>query len=404
MSRASRARIRVVSAVVGVALLAGACSDDSSSSSSTSTTVPYKADEGVASPAATLRADLTALLQEHVLLVGITTSAKLAGQDPAPATTALDANSAALSGVIERYYGTDVATSFLDAWKRHAAALVAFSDVAASTDKAITDPAKSVITGAQTELATLLNTANPQLTVPDLTESFSGYARSVQSAITAQAKQDPEAPSKLKTAADAAAVPAIFLAAGIVKQKAEDIPGKIDAISAVLRAELVATLQEHTYLAGLVTGTTLGGGNPEGASAALDENSLELSRAIGAVYGDEPARRFLQLWRQHVELFGDFTQAAATNNTTAMDNARSALDTYLRSLGSFLGTENPGLAEEDFTADQREQVDALLDVIVAQAAKDPGQIEKLRAAAAMSPQTALLLATAIAKQFPTKFG
>lgn len=400
----SRARIRVVSAVVGVALLAGACSDDSSGSATTTTTVAYKVDEGVGSPAATLRADLTRLMQEHVILVGITTSAKLTGQDPAPATAALDANSSALAAVIDEYYGAEVSQPFLDAWKRHAAALVAYSDVAASSDKAVTDPAKAAVTSVQAELAGLLNTANPQLTIDDLTESFGGYSRSVQSAITAQAKQDPEAPSKLKTAADAADVPAIFLAAGIVKQKAKDIPGKLDGTSAVLRAELVAKLQEHTYLAGLVTGTTLGGGDPKGASDALDENSLELSRAIGAVYGDEAARRFLELWRQHIELFGDFTQAAATNNTTAMDNARSALATNLKTLAAFLGTENPKLAEEDVTADQSEHNQAFLDVIVAQVADDPGQIQKLRDTAAMSPQTALLLATAIAEQFPTKFG
>ena len=399
----SRARTRVLSAVVGVALLAGGCSDDSSSSSTTTTTAAYNVDEGVGSPAATLRADLAALVQEHVILVGLTTSSKLSGQDPAPLTAALDANSQALADLVGKYY-PDVAPPFLDAWKRHAAALVAYSDVAASTDKAVTDPAKAAITSVQGELATMLNTANPQLTIPDLTDAFGAYARSVQTAIAAQAKQDPEAPSKLKTAADEAAVPAIVLAAGIVKQKAEDIPGKIDAVSAVLRAELVTKLQEHTYFAGLVTGTTLGGGNPEGASTALDENSLELSRAIGSVYGDEPARRFLQLWRQRIEFFGDFTKAAATNNTTAMDNARKALGTYLTTLATFLGTENPKLAEEDVTAIQQEQVESVLGVIVAQAAKDPVQVQKLRDAAAMSDETALLLATAIARQFPTKFG
>ena len=399
-----RGRIRVVSAVVGVALLAGACSDDSSSSSTTTTTVAYKINEGVGSPAATLRADLTGVVQEHVILVGIATSAKLGGQDPAPAQAALDANSEALATVIEKYYGAEVAGPFLDGWKRHAAALVAYADVAASADKSVTDPAKAAISAVETELATLLNTANSQLTVDNLTTAFGGYAGSLQSAITAQAKKDPEAPSKLKKAADEATVPAIALAAGIVKQKAKDIPGKIDAVSAVLRAELVAKLQEHTYLAGLVAGTTLGGGNPEGVNTALDENSLELSRAVGAVYGDAAARRFLQLWRQHIQLFGDFTKAAATNNTTAMDNARSALGTYLTSLSTFLGTENPKLAEEDVTADQQEAIAALLAVIVAQAAKDPAQLGKLQEAASLTPQTALLLATAIAKQFPAKFG
>ena len=400
----SRARVKVLGVVVGVALLAGGCSDDSSSESTTTTTVEYDTAEGVASPAANLRADLTSLFQEHVVVIGIATSAKLAGQDPAPALGVLDENSAAFGALVQRFYDTEVAQPFLDAWRRHAAALVAFSDVAASTDKAVTDPAKAAVTVVQDELITLLNKANPQLTPEDLTDALSGYARSVQSAITAQAKQDPEAPTKLKEAADAAAQPAIVLAAGIVKQKAKQVPGKIDAFSSVLRAELSAKLQEHTYLTGLVSGTTLGGGNPEPFSAALDENSLELSRAIGSVYGDESARRFLQLWRQHIEFYADFSRGAATGNTTVMDNARTALGNYLRTFATFLSTANPNLAEEDVVAELRDSVESVLGVIQAQAADDPGQVAKLQQAANMMPQTALFLATGIARQFPAKFG
>lgn len=401
----SRTRSRVVGCALTLAVLGGACSDDGGGTPSSSpTTVKYDVSAGVGSPAAELRAGLTALLQEHVLLTGITTSTTLAGQDAGPATAVLDQNAAALGAIVSRLYGEPTGSQFLDLWRRHTAGLVAFTSVAASTDKAAVDKAKADLTAIQAELTTALNAANPQLTPDALTEALGSYATSVETAITAQAKKDPTAPTKLKAAADGMATTAIVLAAGIVKQKKDDVPGKIDGVGAVVRTSLAAKLQEHAYLAGIVTGTTVGGGDPKSAAEALDENSTELSRAIGSVYGDEAARRFLQLWRQHIGLLVDFAEGAATKSPATMDAARSALDTYRGTFAAFLNAANPNLSEEAVANDLGAHIDSLLTAIQAQVAKDPAQVAKLREAAMHMPGTALLLATGIARQFPTKFG
>lgn len=400
-----RTRSKAVGFVVAAALLAGACSDDGGSSgSATSTTVTYEVDKGVGSPAAALRADLTALLQEHVLLVGITSDARLKGADTGPPSAVLDQNSAALGAVVAGLYGEPTASTFLDAWRRHAAGLVAFTDVAASADKAVVDKAKADLTAIQAEITKVLNTANPQLTPDALTESQAAYATKVEAAITAQAKKDPTAPTKLKAAADEMTTVGIVLAAGIVKQKKDDVPGKIDAISAVMRTSLTTKLQEHAYLAGIVTGNALGGGDPAAAGEALDENSLELSRAIGSVYGDEAARRFLQLWRQHIAFLVDYTEAAGARDTAKQNAARSALDGYRATFATFLNDANPNLSQTAVAQDLGRHIDSLLLAIDAQAAKDPGQVSKLREAAMHMPDTGLLIATGIARQFPAKFG
>ncbi|HEX2700439.1 MAG TPA: hypothetical protein VHM89_09595 [Acidimicrobiales bacterium] len=399
-----RARAKVLGSIMCVAVLGGGCSDSGKSGSTTATTVKYDVKEGVESPAATLRADLTDLLQEHVLLVGIVTDAQLAGQDAGPATAVLDQNSADLGTAVAGFYGADTGAQFLDPWRRHTAGLVAFTSVAASTDKAPVAAAKAALTAIQGEIAKVLNTVNVQLTTEALTESFGGYATSLESAITARAKNDPEAASKLKKAADKMADVGIVLAAGIAKQKKDDVTGKIDAISAVMRTSLAAKLQQHTYLAGIATGTMLGGGDATSAAKALDENSLELSRAIGSVYGDEAARRFLQLWRQHIEFIVDYAEAAAAGDTTKKGAARSALDGYRSTFASFLNDANPKLAKTAVAEDLGAHVETLLATVDAQAAKDAGQVSKLRTAAMHMPGTALLLATGIARQFPTKFG
>lgn len=400
----SRTRLQAVGFVMVAAMLAGACSDDGGSGSATSTTVAYKVDEGVDSPAAALRADVTALLQEHVLLVGITTAAKLNGADIGPPSAVLDQNSAALGAFVTDLYGQPAGAEFLDAWRRHAAGLVAFADVATSEDKAPVDKAKADLTTIEAEITKVLNTANNQLTPEDLTEAQAAYATKLESAITAQAKKDPAAPTKLKAAADQMTTTGIVLAAGIVKQKEDAVPGKIDAVSAVMRTSLATKLQEHAYLAGIATGDILGGGDAKASAEALDENSLELSRAIGAVYGDEAAGRFLQLWRQHISFFVDYTKAAAAGDTAKQDAARSALDAYRATFATFLSDANPKLSETAVAQDLGEHIDSLLVAIDAQVAKDPGQVNKLREAAMHMPETGLLIATGIAQQFPTKFG
>ncbi len=399
----SRTKMKVLGCVLCVAVLGGACGGDEGSST-TPTTVAYKIDEGVGSPAASLRANLTRLFQEHVLLVTTVTDAQLKGQDTGPATAVLDQNATDLGSAIASVYDADVAAAFLDPWRRHTAGLAAFASVAASTDKAVVDQAKADLTAIQVTIANAVNTANPQLTVEVLKESFAAYATATEAAITAQAKNDGTAPEKTKKAADTMSDTAIVFAAGIIKQKKDAVPGKLDAIGAVMRTELTAKLQEHVYLAGIVTGTALGAGDVAPASETLDENSLELSRAIGAVYGDEAARRFLELWRQHIEFFVDFTVAAGSNDTTKMDAARSALDGYRATFAAFLNDANPKLSEAAVANDLGEHIDSLLIAIEAQAGKEPGQVAKLREAAMHMPTTALLLATGIAQQFPTKFG
>jgi len=400
----SRTRSKAVGFVVAAALLSGACSGSGGSSgSATTTTVKYEADMGVDSPVAALRANLTALLEEHVLLVAITTDAKLGGADPGPPSAVLDRNSAALGAAVTGFYGEPTSSRFLDAWRRHAAGLVAFADVAASTDKAAVAKAKAGLTAIEAEITQILNTANPQLTPDALAKSQASYATKVEAAITAQAKKDAAAATKVKAAADEMASTGIVLAAGIVKQK-KDLSGKIDAISAVMRTSLTAKLEEHTYLAGIVTAATVGGGDTKAAGEALDENSVELSRAIGSVYGDDAASRFLQLWRRHITLFVDYTRAAAAHDTARRDAARSALDGYRATFATFLNDANPNLSRTVLAKDLGDHIASLLVAIDAQVAKDPGQVAKLQDAAMHMPETGLLIATGIAQQFPAKFG
>jgi hypothetical protein len=84
--------------------------------------------------------------------------------------------------------------------------------------------------------------------------------------------------------------------------------------AAELRTGLNALLQEHVILAAAATGAALGGRNAEfeAAAGALDANSVDIARAIGAVYGAGAEQAFLPLWRKHIGFVVDYTVGVAT--------------------------------------------------------------------------------------------
>ena len=403
----SRARTKVAGCIVTLAVLGAGCSSDGGGGSEggqTATTVKYDADKKVASPATQLRTAVTTLLEEQVLLTGIATGAVVAGQDPAPAVAALDQSNAGLADEIGRLYGVPTGQQFLALWKARSARVLEFAGASAAGDQARIGTAKTGVTAAEGDVAALLNSVNNQLTVDAMVEAFETSTTTLLSAVTAQAKKDPKALEKLKEASDEASGTAIVIVAAIVKDKGKDLPGDVDGMSAAVRTELAAKLQQHAYLAGLVASTALSGGEVPVAMDVLDANSLELSRAVGTVYGDDAAKGFLQQWNQHIEFILRFTRAAATGDRVGMGAARSDLDGYRKAFGAFLNSVNPNFVGEDVATDLGVHVDSLLAAIEAQAAKDPAAVVKLRVAASHMPETALYLATGIARQFPKKFG
>ena len=177
-----------------------------------------------------------------------------------------------------------------------------------------------------------------------------------------------------------------------------------DSPASALRAGLTALLQEHVYLAGITTGTALGGGDMKPPAAALDKNSVALADAIGSVYGPAARDQFLALWRKHIGFFVDYTVAASKGDSAGKAAAVKNLDQYRADFDAFLTGANPNLPKGAVAEDLVGHVATLAAAVDAQAAKDPSQYAKLAEAASHMPATAAVLAGAIAKQFPDKFG
>jgi hypothetical protein len=176
--------------------------------------------------------------------------------------------------------------------------------------------------------------------------------------------------------------------------------------AAELRTALNGLLSEHVALASSATGAALGGRQAqfEAAAAALDANSVDLSKAIGSVYGTPAEQAFLPLWRRHIGFFVEYTQGVAAKDKARQDKAVADLTQYTQDFGAFLSSANPNLPKDTVAMLVKEHVLGLKDVVDAQAAGDPvKQFESLRRAYAHMAMIGDPLAGAIVRQFPDHF-
>lgn len=174
-----------------------------------------------------------------------------------------------------------------------------------------------------------------------------------------------------------------------------------------LRVMLDGLLTEHTALAASATNAALDGRDAEfkAAAVALDANSVDISKAIGTVYGTDAENAFLPLWRSHIGFFVDYTQRAAAKDQAKQDQAVGDLVNYTQDFGAFLNGANPNLPKAAVADLLKTHVLTLKDVVHAQAAGDQTKAyANLRTAFSHMPMIANPLTDAISQQFPDRFG
>lgn len=112
------------------------------------------------------------------------------------------------------------------------------------------------------------------------------------------------------------------------------------AAASDLRAALGRLFGEHAALAMNATNQGISGSPSfKATAAALDRNSVALSKAIGSVYGKAAAKTFLDgkfMWRDHIRFFVDYTTALAKKDKAGQARAVKNLQRYTVVFGDFL--------------------------------------------------------------------
>jgi len=201
--------------------------------------------------------------------------------------------------------------------------------------------------------------------------------------------------------------PAVVRFAGSSAGPTSSVYGMTDAPAAGLRVTLNNLLAEHVYLAARATSGAIGNrpAEFEAAAAALDANSVDISKAIGLAYGPDAEAAFLPLWRAHIGMIVDYTTGVATRDEMKQQQAVQDLVGYTQDFGAFLSAANENLPKDVVAELVKSHVMTFKDVVDAQGAGDQAAVYyNLRLAMGHMQMIADPLADATAKKFPDKFG
>ena len=374
-----------------------------SMSSSVGTATSAAATTPDSSTAATVRATLTAQLVDHVWLAGnaLDTAVLKGGNlnDPAVkgAVAALDANSVALSKTVGSVY-PQAEAPFLASWRQHIGFFVNYTLGKATKNAKMVAKAKKDLNGYRTSFGQLINSVIPELPADAVAKELIPHVSSLFAAIDAAVAGSPNYQTKLAAAAAHMPMTAAILTNGIVANKKLD--GNASGTAATVRATLTAQLVDHVWLAGNALDTAvLKGGNlndpaVKGAVAALDANSVALSKTVGSVYPQAEAP-FLASWRQHIGFFVNYTLGKATKNAKMVAKAKKDLNGYRTSFGQLINSVIPELPADAVAKELIPHVSSLFAAIDAAVAGSPNYQTKLAAAAAHMPMTAAILTNGI---------
>jgi hypothetical protein len=183
---------------------------------------------------------------------------------------------------------------------------------------------------------------------------------------------------------------------------AEHTHDTVNSDGAGLRAALTALLADHVYLAGAAINQALADGGdltaPKTAAAVatLDENSVEISKAVGSIYPDAE-KPFLDSWRSHIPFFVDYTLGKVTSDQAKVDAAMTGLKDYAVSFGELMHSVVPELPADAVQSELEMHATTLIAAIDADIAGDPSYYHLLKVAAAHMPMTAQAIAGGIAE-------
>jgi hypothetical protein len=169
--------------------------------------------------------------------------------------------------------------------------------------------------------------------------------------IDAQAARDFETAYTLtKQGLDHAHMMGDPLAMAVARQFPERFPGDPMSPAAELRSVMNQLLQEHTLLAGNLSGAYLGGRPAEAQAAArvLGQNGIELSSAIGQVYGPEAQAQFAQAWAAHLAQMVGFYDAIQEGDQVKQQQAMDATGAFVQKTTEFFSSATGTLPRDQF--------------------------------------------------------
>ena len=186
-------------------------------------------------------------------------------------------------------------------------------------------------------------------------------------------------------------------------QVSTDNPAGTPAATVV--AGLTSMLTEHALLAG-ATLQKIADDDPDAGEARsqLAANTLMLTETIRALYGDDAANRFDELWTSHNDSYVTYVNGKTAGDAALQPRARDELDRFVQDVSSLLSQANPLLDRATLVTAMSTHVAQTLAVVDAYAAGDFARTYQLaHEGHRHMTETGTLLGSAIVRQSSTRF-
>ncbi|MAQ77206.1 hypothetical protein CL684_01645 [Candidatus Campbellbacteria bacterium] len=172
-----------------------------------------------------------------------------------------------------------------------------------------------------------------------------------------------------------------------------------------LRVSLNKTLQEHASLGLEALYDVIDDENSTAdAVEALDENTVELSAAVGSVFGDDAEDAFKEIWRDHIGFFADYATGLRENDDDMMDDAMDDIEDYQDDISDFFSGALPDVDKATVVAGAGEHAELFFESMDAWEDQDYEEAYELQREAQKQIQgIADLLSINIVKENPSMF-
>jgi hypothetical protein len=287
-------------------------------------------------------------------------------------------NTEELAGTVEAAYGGGAGSRFQQLWQQHVDALGAYADAVAKNDAAAKQAARGKLLayadahGAWFAEVTKgrapagVAAAGVRMHVEELMRQTDVYA----------AKNYAEAYRIERMAYEH------MFTAGDAMAKASLTPEQavgFDAPPEKLRSAFAMLLGEHMQLIIDAQRATFAGPDEfKAAAAQVDANTTALTKAMGAILGQQKGAEFQRAWANHIDGLMAYTTAVASKDDVAKQAAETNLDAFASRLALyFSGVVKRQLPVEPLTGAITQHDAHLIDQVNAYAAKDYAKAQQM---------------------------
>ena len=261
------------------------------------------------------------------------------------AVDAVVRNTQQLTDAVASVYGSEGGAAFEELWSDHVQSLFAYAAAVAEEDAAAMEQAQDDLDTYIDSFASFVESATEgEVASADVAAGLAEHIDLLLRQLDAYEAGDFQTAFDLQRQAYTHMFPTgRLLSEGMAAHHPGELPVAIDEASGNLRSALGQLLGEHVELAidAMRAGVT---GEPyfEEAAGALNANTMDLTEAIGALFGADNADQFNTLWADHIDAFVQYTAALAEGNEDDKEAALDSLHGFHTALGEHLSDMTGG--------------------------------------------------------------